>query len=289
MGERISIGNNTVISDQSEIGVDVIIGHNCIIEEDVVIGNETYIDSNTIIRAGTTIGKHAFIGANCILGEYQMDFCMDRHPHEHKLTIGDEAVIRSGSIIYTGSEMGHHFQTGHQVTIRENTLAGNYVSLGTLSDVQGDCVIGDYVRAHSNVHIAQHTRIENFVWMFPYVLFTNDPTPPSEELKGGVVHSFAVIASRAVILPGKAIGQDAFIAAGAVVTKDVKAYTVVSGNPAKKISDIRMMNKIAGKEVYPWRESFNRGMPWAEKGFTEWKRSLSPEEISRYKFDSLEI
>ena len=103
--------------------------------------------------------------------------------------------------------------------------------------------------------------MESFIWLFPYVVFTNDPTPPSVELSGSYVCSFAVIASVAVILTGKRVGQDSLIGAGSVVTRDVAPYTLVSGNPAKKISDIRQMNKIAGKAVYPWRDSFDKGMP----------------------------
>lgn len=289
MRENLKLGNHTIISEEAVIGDDVSVGHNCIIEANVIIADGVYIDSNTIIRSGTAIGKDSFIGANCILGEYQMDFCRDRKFHEHKLTIGNNALIRSGSILYTGSEIGHHFQTGHQVNVRENAVVGNYVSFGTLSDIQGDCQIGDYVRAHSNVHIAQHTKIDNFVWLFPYVLFTNDPTPPSEDLVGTHVCSFAVIASRALILPGKVIGQDSLVSAGAAVNKNVEAYSIVSGNPAKKISDIRMLNNIVGKEVYPWRNSFKRGMPWEEMGFEIWKNSLSEEERKKYQIDDLEL
>lgn len=287
MRESLKIGKNTLVADNANIGRDVVIGHNCIIEENVIIGDRTYIDSNSIIRSGTQIGKHSFIGSDCILGEYQMDFIIDRRSYQHQLILGDEAIIRSGSILYTGSKIGHHFQTGHQVNIREGSVIGNHVSFGTLSDIQGDCSIGDYVRAHSKVHIAQHAIIESFVLLFPYVVFTNDPTPPSENLEGVYVSSFAVIASQSVILPGKRIGQDALVGAGSVVTRDVEPYTLVSGNPAKKISDVRNLNKIAGKEIYPWRESFNRGMPWAAVGFEKWFMELTDEEKKHYYIDAM--
>ena len=78
-----------------------------------------HIDSNTIVRSGTQIGENSFVGANCIIGEYLMDFCINRTSGSHVLKIGNDALIRSGSIIYTDSEIGEGFQTGHQVTIRE--------------------------------------------------------------------------------------------------------------------------------------------------------------------------
>jgi UDP-3-O-[3-hydroxymyristoyl] glucosamine N-acyltransferase len=69
-----------------------------------------------------------------------------------------------------------------------------------LSDLQGHCEIGDYVRFHSNVHIGQKSKIGNFVWIFPYVVLTNDPYPPSNNLVGVTVHDFAAIATMSVIL-----------------------------------------------------------------------------------------
>lgn len=280
---------NSIISQKAVIGDGVSFGYNCIVEEDVVIGDNVYIDSNTILRSGTEIGKDSFVGSNCILGEYQMDFIVERTRQEHKLIIGEASVIRSGSILYTGSEIGHHFQTGHRVTVREDSRIGNFVSLGTLDDVQGKCFIGDYVRAHSNVHIAQYSRIESFVWLFPYVLLTNDPNPPSEDVAGIHIKSFAAVASGAVILPGKEIGQDSLVAAGSVVTQDVGDYTIVMGNPAKKISDVRKLNLLAGKEIYPWRDNFKRGMPWVESDFSNWFNSIPEAEKERLNIKDLKF
>lgn len=263
---------NYEVGKNSKLGENVYIGKNVIIEDNVTIGDGTYIDSNTIIRSNTIIGKNSFIGSNCIIGEYLMDFCIDRVQHEHKLEIGSDALIRSGSIIYAGSAIGDGFQTGHQVTIREKSSIGNYVSIGTLSDVQGNCEIGNYVRLHSNVHIGQLSKIDDYVWIFPYVVLTNDPTPPSEDFVGVHVHSFAIIATSSVILPGIEIYEDALVAAGAVITKDVPQYAVFGGNPAKQISDVRnIKNKITGEPVYPWREHFDRAMPWEGIGYENWK------------------
>lgn len=280
-------GKNCLIAESVDIGADVVLGHNCIIEDDVTIGDGTYIDSNTIIRSGVTLGANSFVGANCIIGEYWMDFCDDRKRHRHPLRIGEKALIRSGSIIYAGSEIGDGFQTGHQVTIREKSRIGNHVSVGTLSDIQGNCDIGNYVRMHSNVHIGQLSRLDDYVWIFPYVVLTNDPTPPSDDLVGVHVHSFAIIATGAVILPGMEIGQDALVAAGAIVTKPVEPYAVVAGNPGKAITDVRRIkNKTTGEPAYPWREHFKTYMPWEESDFNTWYTSLDLESQSRLQVDA---
>lgn len=269
------IGRNSIVGDNVSVGDNVVIRDNCIIEDNVVLGDNVFIDSNTIIRADVLLGKNSTIGANCIIGEYQMDFYRDRQYHAHPLNIGENALIRSGSIIYSGSDIGENFQTGHQVTIREKSRIGNNVSVGTLSDIQGNCDIGNYVRMHSNVHIGQLSKIDDCVWIFPYVILTNDPTPPSENMLGVHIHSFAIVATSTVVLPGIEIKSDSLVGAGSVVNRDVEPYAVVVGNPAKQRADVRdMKNKITGEKVYPWRYHFDRAMPWEGIGFDKWYDSL---------------
>ncbi len=287
MGEE-KAGRNFYIGNNVNIGTNVEIGHNCIIEDNVTLGNNVFIDCNTIIRSNTVLGDNAFIGANCIIGEYWMDFCIDREPHIHPLRIGDDALIRSGTVIYAGSTIGEGFQTGHHVTVREKAMIGSHVSLGTLSDIQGNCRIGNYVRLHSNVHIGQLSVIDDFVWIFPYVVLTNDPTPPSENFFGVHIHPFAIVATGSILLPGLEIGQDALVGAGAIVTKSVPEYAVVIGNPAKVISDVRnIKSKITGQSVYPWRHNFDNFMPWKDSNFAAWYASLSVDEKGRYSIDTL--
>lgn len=269
------IGKNSVIGDHVSFGNNVVIGNNCIIEDNVTIGSDVFIDHNSIIRRDVQLGSNAFIGSNCILGEYQMDFINDRKYHKHELTVGESAIIRSGTILYSGSVIGSYFQTGHHVTVREDALIENHVSVGTLSDIQGKCKIGNYTRLHSNVHIGRSSRIDDCCWIYPYVVLTNDPTPPSETEWGVHVHSFAIIATNSIILPGVEIFSDSLIGAGAIVNKNVEKYSVVVGNPGKCIGDIReVKNRETGENYYPWRYHFDRAMPWENYGFDRWVDSL---------------
>lgn len=282
-------GENCVIGKNVRFGENVIIRNNCIIEDDVFIGSNTYIDNNTIIYSGVSLGNDSNVGANCVLGEHLMDFYENRQNHGHTLNIGDRALLRSGTIVYGASDIGVDFQSGHNVTIREKTKIGDNVSIGTLSDVQGNCKIGNYVRLHSNVHIGQLSCIDDFVWIYPYVILTNDPTPPSENFVGVHVKSFAIVATGSVIMPGVCIGLDSLVGAGAVVTRDVPEYAVVVGNPAKQISDIRnVKNKITGEPAYPWRNHFNRAMPWEDSGFDEWYEALDFKSIEYHNLEYLQ-
>lgn len=281
-------GNNCIIGNHVRFGDHVVLGHNVIIEDNVTIGNNVFIDNNTIVRSHVTLSDNAFVGANCVLGEYWMDFCIDRKIHAHPLIIGKDALIRSGSIIYAGSTIGDGFQTGHRVTIREKSQIGNHVSIGTLSDIQGNCVIGNHVRMHSNVHIGQLSVIDDFVWIFPYVVLTNDPTPPSNNFVGVHICPFAVIATGTIVMPGVEIGQDALIGACANVTKNVGPYSVVVGNPGKAVSDVRRIkNKITGEDAYPWRNHFSNYMPWSESDFETWYAELDLSQRENYHINEL--
>ena len=146
--------------------------------------------------------------------------------------------------------------------------------MGTLGDIQGHCEIGDYVRANSNVHIARKTKIGNFVWIFPYTIFTNDPHPPSSTLIGCVVEDYAVITTMCVLLPGVHIGTKSLVAAHSLVSKDVEAETVVGGSPAKKLypTDKIKLTDDKTMSAYPWTRHFHRGFP--QEIVDSWKHGV---------------
>lgn len=275
IADSARIDESVTLGSHVEIGEDVVIQAGCIVGNNVIIKKGTYIDYNALIRDNVCLGEDSFIGSGVILGEYLVDFVMERKNNSHPLVIGKKAVLRSETIIYGDVVIGDHFQTGHRVTVREKAKIGDFVQIGTLSDIQGYCEIGNYVRMHSNVHIGQESKIEDFVWIFPYVVLTNDPTPPSNELKGVTLKEFAVVSTGSVILPGVMVEGDTLVAAGAIVTKDVHEGDVVGGNPAKVISHIsKIKNHITGESVYPWRYTFKRGMPWEDSDYQTWRENM---------------
>lgn len=223
------------------------------------LGNNVSIGAFTIVHDNVQIGDNTVIEAYCELG-------VSNALSEGKpLKIGKNALIRSKSTFYEASEFGDYLVTGHNVTVREKTFAGKNLQIGTLSDIQGHCQIGDYVRFHSNVHIGQQSRIGHFVWIFPYVVLTNDPHPPSHLLKGVVIEDYVAIATMTTILPAVCIGQGALVGAHSLVSKNVEPKTVVAGSPAKFIC---MAEKIklqdgTNRPAYPWTTHFHRGYPEA--------------------------
>ncbi len=152
--------------------------------------------------------------------------------------VGSYTIIRTGCIIYENVIIGSRVEIGHNVMIREDTIVGDGTRIGTGTVIEGDVQIGQNVSIQSNVYIPRKVRIEDNVFIGPCVTFTNDKYPPSRRLVETVIRKGAVIGARAVILPGVEIGEEAVVAAGAVVTRDVPPRSVVAGCPARKIYDL---------------------------------------------------
>ena len=228
-----------------------------LISKDAQIGRNVEIGAFTIVKSGVSIGDDSTVGAFCELGVPSTNSLFP------SLEIGSRSLIRSHSVFYNGSKFGDELTTGHRVTVRENTIAGNNLQIGTLSDIQGDCLIGDYVRFHSSVHVGKESQIEDFVWVFPYVVLTNDPHPPSELRLGVTLKTYAVIATHSTILPGVIVGSGALVGAHSLVAKDVVEHTVVSGVPARYKCDTSsiLLRDGTGQSAYPWRKHFRRSYP----------------------------
>ena len=263
-----------MISDSVKIGKNVVIKDGVIIGENVVLEDDVYLDYGCIIRDNVHVKKGSFIGAKCIIGEYLSDFYTNRVNGKNNLVIGEKAIIRSENVIYGNTNIGDNFQSGHKVIIRENTNIGSNVRIGTLSDIQHKCNIGNYVSIHSNCFVGEETVIKDYVWLFPKVTITNDPTPPSNELLGVTIEKFAVISAKSLILPGVHIEENSLVGGASVVTKNVPKETLVIGSPAKVIRSIGdIKNKVTGENAYPWRDKFTKGMPWEELGYDLWNEN----------------
>lgn len=231
------------------------------------IGEGVSIGPNTIIHPNVAIGENSSVAGFCELGiETPLG---DKSP----LIIGEGALIRSNSIFYESSSLGRGLTTGHSVIVRENTQAGCNFQIGTNTEIQGDCKIGNYVRFQSNIFVGKKTVIKDFVWILPGATLTNDPTPPSETLIGAYIEDYACISAGALILPGVHVGKASLVGAAACVTKDVPPGKVVAGNPAKVLKDTTEIQLKDGSDrpAYPWTSHFERGYP--ADVTSEWKKN----------------
>jgi acetyltransferase-like isoleucine patch superfamily enzyme len=187
------------------------------------------------------LGKNVVIQENVNIGNLPSNI-------EGKVEIGDDSIIRFGTIIYKNVKIGSKFKTGHYVLIRENTIIGDNVVVGTLSVIDGNTRIGNNVSIQTGVYIPINTIIEDDVFIGPHAILTNDKYminpqiyPKKPELKGPIIRKGARIGAGAIILPGIEIGENSIVGAGSVVTKNVPPYSVVVGNPARRIKDSRQI------------------------------------------------
>ncbi len=226
------------ISEKAEIGKNVTFGNFVTVYDDVKIGDDCVIES--YCEMGYSNGK-------------------EKGP----LIIGDSSHIRSHSILYAGSKIGKNLVTGHRVTVRENMKIGINFQLGTLADLQGDSIIGDYVRTHTGIHISEYTKIGNYVWILPYAVFMNDPYPPCDDFtKGAEISDYAVLCPRCIISSNVKVGEGAIVGAGCVLKDDLPAGKLAVGNPSKVICDVtKIIMKGNLKRAYPWKYRFSRGYP----------------------------
>ncbi len=146
----------------------------------------------------------------------------------------ETAIIDDGAVIGKGSRIWHFSHIMPQVTIGEKCILGQNVF------VANGVTIGNQVKIQNNVSLYTGVVCEDGVFLGPSMVFTNVINPRSfierkDEYRQTLVKKGASIGANATIVCGNTIGEYALIGAGAVVTKPVKPYALVVGNPAKQI------------------------------------------------------
>jgi len=152
---------------------------------------------------------------------------MDYFAHE-------TAVIDEGSTIGKGTKIWHFSH------VMPNATIGEKCNLGQNVVVSPDVILGKNVKVQNNVSIYTGVICEDDVFLGPSMVFTNVINPRSavnrkEEFQKTLVEKGASIGANATVICGNSIGQYALIGAGAVITKEVKPYALVVGNPAQQI------------------------------------------------------
>ncbi len=143
-------------------------------------------------------------------------------------------------VVFAGSKIGARVILGDQSCVRERVVVGDDVVIGRGSLVENDTTIGALTKIQAEAYITAYSTLEDNVFIAPCVVTTNDNfmgrTERRHELiKGPTIRRGARIGGGAILCPAIEIGEEAFVGAGAVVTKDVPARMLVVGNPARVI------------------------------------------------------
>jgi len=151
---------------------------------------------------------------------------------------GIKPFIHPSAIVDEGAQIGEGTRIWHFCHLMPRSSVGTNCILGQNVFVDNDVTIGNGVKAQNNVSVYNGVEIEDDVFIGPSVVFTNVINPRSfierkTEFKKTRVRKGASIGANATLLCGLTIGEYAFIGAGAVVTKDVLPFALMTGNPAR--------------------------------------------------------
>ena len=182
------------------------------------------------------IGDSCFIDSTALIGYphgAELNLLKENSDKIEGCEIGNDSTIRPGAI-YSTAKVGNKTRTGHNFLIRENTIIGDGCLIGTNVVIDNDCNIGDNCSFQTGAYIPTGSKIGNRVFLGPNASLTNDKTPLRTEYNPEpiTIEDDATIGSNATLMPGITVGKGAFVAGGAVVTKDVPAWTLAKGCPA---------------------------------------------------------
>jgi acetyltransferase-like isoleucine patch superfamily enzyme len=211
----------------------------------VEMGEDVEIGANVVIHDGTRIGDRVVIQDNVVLGKQPRLSARStsRGGPLAPLEIGDGAAICSGAVVYAGTTIGPSAIVGDLASVRERCLVGEGVVIGRGVCVENDVPIGAFSTIQSNSYITAHSELEDHVFIAPCVTTTNDNLMGRTEarhagIRGAIIRRGARVGGGAVLLPGIEIGAEAFVAAGALVTRDVPPAKLVAGLPAHVWRDV---------------------------------------------------
>ena len=193
----------------------------------------------TVLGEGVKVLEHAVVGKQPTLSPRSTAKREDLPPAR----IGDGTVISTGAIVFAGTTLGARRIVGDQACIRERVTIGDDVVVGRGSLVENDTSVGAMTKIQANAYITAYSVLEEEVFIAPCVVTTNDNWMGRTDkrignVRGPTIRRGARIGGGAVLCPQIEIGEDAFVGAGAVVTKDVPPRVVVVGNPARVLRDV---------------------------------------------------
>ncbi len=215
-----------ILSPTAQVGDGVTFGAHVVVHDGVIIGDDCTIGD------GAILGKGPKLAARSTASRDALD----------ALVLEAGVIVGTHAIVFAGAHVGAGSIIGDQAFVRERASIGRETVVGRASGVDNDVVIGDRVRIQSQTYVTAYTVIEDDVFFGPCAMTTNDDTmarhPKGMALRGATLRRACRIGGGAVLVPGVEVGEEAFVAAGALVTADVPARKVVMGVPARLVRDV---------------------------------------------------
>jgi acetyltransferase-like isoleucine patch superfamily enzyme len=198
------------------------------------------IHPSAIVYPGTVLGEGVKVLENAVVGKQPALSPRSTAKREPlpPAEIGDGTVISTAAIVFAGSRIGARVIVGDQSCIRERVDIGDDVVVGRGVLIENDTTVGALTKIQADAYITAYSTLEDDVFIAPCVVTTNDNfmgrTERRHELiKGPTIKRGARVGGGAILCPGVVIGEEAFVGAGAVVTKNVDPRMLVIGSPAR--------------------------------------------------------
>jgi acetyltransferase-like isoleucine patch superfamily enzyme len=216
----------------------LVLGSDVVLPDDVRLGAHVVIHDGTVLGAGCEVQDGAVLGKAPKLAKHSTA----RGGDGAGLAIEDGAVVCAGAIVFAGARIGAGAIVGDQAYVRERAVIGPGTVIGRGSAVDNDVVVGARVRVQTSVYLTAYSVVEDDVFVGPGAVTTNDSTmsrhAPGFVLEGALLRRACRIGGGAVITPGVEVGEEAYVAAGAVVTRDVPRRAVVMGVPGRVVREV---------------------------------------------------
>lgn len=230
----------------AQIGTGTQHGFNTVIHENVRIGENCRIGSGVVIHSDTVIGACVRIDDNSVIGKLPMKAAASAITREQQLPpclIEDNCLIGALAVIYRGCVVRTRVMVADMASVREDVEIGAYTIIGRGVTVENKVRIGQRCKIETEAYITALSDIADGCFIAPEVTFTNDNFLGRTKQrfkfhKGVTLQRGARIGANATLLPGLVIGEDALVAAGSVVTRDVPAGKIVIGSPARVRRDV---------------------------------------------------
>ncbi len=156
--------------------------------------------------------------------------------------IGEDVLIGGNVVIHDSVRIGDGARVGDHAQIRDGAQIGTGATIGSLSSVDPDVVVGSRASVQARCYLSAGTVVEEDAFIGPGVTLANDNTMdrhgPEMSLKGPLLRRACRVGAGVVVCPAIEIGEEAFVAAGAVVVTDVAPRSVVMGVPARAVREV---------------------------------------------------
>lgn len=237
---------SSTIHPSATVGAGTTMGEGCVIGANVKLGTGCKLGNYVVIHADTVVGNDVRIDDFASLGKLPMKAANSATTKEQELpplTVGDVSIVGTGVVLYRGASVDGKVLMADLCTVRENVTVGRGTIVGRGVTIENFCSVGRYCKLESESYLCAYSTLEDRVFIAPGVVTSNDnfvgrTQERFKHFKGVTVKKGGRIGAGSVTLPGVTVGEDALVAAGSTVTKDVEPRTLVMGKPARPVRPV---------------------------------------------------